>query len=275
MWLKQYYHFENWMSLWLLSVSIVFEGLLLIVYLALNKVRNTPEKNLMAFCTGLLICDVIGFTLTLIKSNINKLTSKIVALLLHFFSLTLCTWPCVIAFEVWLVLRYRNVKQGSHYSYLIYSVIAWEVPLTITLICLIVDLVSNGSLIHYGNHDYCWILLFHARLVVYIVPIIITNYGSFLVISITIIRTKRQKRREHKLLAKSDRINFSKMIIKLFLLFDSVEVIGLVQIPNAEDKGESELILNTIFRLFYDFLRSSRGALMFIVSVFSKVFEIY
>ena len=65
------------------------------------------------------------------------------------------------------------------------------------------------------------------------------------------------------------------MIIKLFLLFDSAEIIGLVQIPNAEDKGKSELILNTIFRLFYDFLRSSRGVLMFIVSVFSKVFEIY
>ena len=275
MWLKQYYHFENWMSLSLLSVSIVFEGLLLIVYLVWNKVRDTPEKNLMAFCIGLLICDVIGFTLTLIKSNINKLTCKIVALLLHFFSLTLCTWPCIIAYEVWLILRYRNVKQRSSYSYLIYSVIAWGLPLATTLICLIVDLVSNGSLIRYGNQEYCWIFPFHARLAVYIVPIIITNYGSFLVISITIIRTKRQKRREHKLLAKSDRINFSKMIIKLFLLFGTAEIIGLVQIPNPEEKGESELIFNTIFGLLYDFLRSSRGIFMFIISAFSKVFEIY
>ena len=275
MWLKQYYHFENWMSLSLLSVSIVFEGLLLIVYLVWNKVRDTPEKNLMAFCIGLLICDVIGFTLTLIKSNINKLTCKIVALLLHFFSLTLCTWPCIIAYEVWLILRYRNVKQRPSYSYLIYSVIAWGLPLATTLICLIVDLVSNGSLIRYGNQEYCWIFPFHARLAVYIVPIIITNYGSFLVISITIIRTKRQKRREHKLLAKSDRINFSKMIIKLFLLFGTAEIIGLVQIPNPEEKGESELIFNTIFGLLYDFLRSSRGIFMFIISAFSKVFEIY
>ena len=275
MWLKQYYHFENWLSISLLSVSIVFEVLLLVVYLALNKVRDTPEKNLMAFCTGLLICDVIGFTLTLIESNINKFTCKIVALLLHFFSLTLCTWPCIIAYEVWLILRYRNVKQGSSYSYSIYSVIAWGIPLTITLVCLIVDLVSNGSLIRYGNQDYCWIFPFHARLVVYIVPIIITNYGSFLVISITIIRTRREKRREHKLLAKSDRINFSKMIIKLFLLFGTAEIIGLVQIPNAEDKGESELIFNTIFGFLYDFLRSSRGIFIFIISAFSKVFEIY
>ena len=80
-------------------------------------------------------------------------------------------------------------------------------------------------------------------------------------ILLTIIRTKREKRREYKLLAKKDRINFSK--------------IGLVQIPSAEDKGKSELILNTIFGLFYHFLRSSRGVLMFIISAFSKVFEIY
>ena len=275
MWLKQYYHFENWLSLLLLSASIVFEGLLLIVYLAWNKVRDIPEKNLMSFCIGLLICDITGFTLPLTKSYINELTCKIVALLLHFFSLTLCTWPCIIAYEVWLILRYRNVTQRSSYSYLIYSVIAWGLPLTITLVCLTVDLVSNGSLIRYGNQDYCWVFPFYARLAVYIIPIIITNYGSFLVISITIIRTKREKRREQKLLAKSDRINFSKMIIKLFLLFGTAELIGLVQIPNAKDKGELELIFNTIFGLFYDFLRSSRGIFMFIISAFSKVFEIY
>ena len=64
-------------------------------------------------------------------------------------------------------------------------------------------------------------------------------------------------------------------VVKLFLLFGTAEIIGLVQIPNPEEKGESELIFNTIFGLLYDFLRSSRGIFMFIISAFSKVFEIY
>ena len=270
-WLKKYYYFEHLLSLILLSISIILELLLLIVYLTWKKVLNIPDKNLITLCVALLICDLIGLILPLTRNMVNGITCKIAAIILHFFSLALCTWPCVIAYEIWLILRSRNATHRSNYVYFQYSLIAWGTPLTITLICLIVDLVSNGSLINYGNQDYCWISPFYARLAVYIVPLTLMNYGSFLLVLIIVMVTKHEKRKIHNLLAKKDQLNFSKMIIKLFLLFGTAELIGLVQIPNSTEKGQ--LIFNIAFGLLHNFLRSA--SLMFILFASEKVFQKY
>ena len=88
-WLERYYYFENFMSITLLSISIVLELLSLIVYLVMKKTRNIPDKILIAFCVSLLICDVIAVTLTLIKESVNRALCKIAAVTLHFFSLAL------------------------------------------------------------------------------------------------------------------------------------------------------------------------------------------
>ena len=63
----------------------------------------------------------------------------------------------------------------------------------------------------YGAEDNCWISPLNARLVVYIVPSLCMNYGSFLLISTAIVKTKREKRKDHNDFAKKDRIKFSKM----------------------------------------------------------------
>ena len=65
------------------------------------------------------------------------------------------------------------------------------------------------------------------------------------------------------------------MAIKLFLLFGTAELIGLVQIPNEKEKGQSELIFNIIFGLPYNFLRSSRGIFMFTLFACKKILEKY
>ena len=74
------------------------------------------------------------------------------------------------------------------------------------------------------------------------------------------------------MLAKSDQICFSKMVIKL-CLFETAELIGLVQIPNIVKRAESEVIFNVIFGLVYNFLRSSRGIFMFVLFSYNRVFE--
>ena len=53
------------------------------------------------------------------------------------------------------------------------------------------------------------------------------------------------------------------MLIKLFLLLGTGELIGLAQIPNALQRGELELLVNVIIGLLYNLLRSSRGIFMF------------
>ena len=63
------------------------------------------------------------------------------------------------------------------------------------------------------------------------------------------------------------------MVIKLFLLFGTVELISLVQIPNAKQKGQSEVIFNITFGLTYNFSRSSRGIFMFTIFAGKKILE--
>ena len=118
-WLKQYYFLENSLSLTLLSISIILELLLLIVYLIWKKVRKVPEKNLIAFCISLLMSDITVSILSLMRKNINVELCKMLAVLLHFLSLALCTWPCIIAYELWAIRRSRNTRKGQNTLYLV------------------------------------------------------------------------------------------------------------------------------------------------------------
>ena len=74
---------------------------------------------------------------------------------------------------------------------------------------------------------------------VYIVPLSIMNFGSFFFVFIVTIQTKHEKKEEHNMLVKKDQLKFSKILMKLCLLFGIAELIGLVQIRNAEQKGQS------------------------------------
>ena len=62
-------------------------------------------------------------------------------------------------------------------------------------------------------------------------------------------------------------------MIKLCLLFGTAELIGLVQIPNAEQKGQSEVIFKVAFGLLYNFLRSSRGMFTFAIFGWNEICE--
>ena len=219
------------------------------------------------------VCDITGLILPLTRKTVHGITCKIVALLLHFFSLALCTWPCIVAYEVWLILRSRNVNHQSDYLYFRYSMVAWSIPCIVTSVCLTVDLVGNGSLIRYGNQNYCWIFPFHARLAVYVVPLTLMTCGNSFLISVIVITTRREKRTKHSLLAKNDKLKYHKMIIKLFLLFGTAELIGLVQIPNATQ--ENQVIVNVVFGLLHNLFRSSRGIFLFLIFGFNTIIKKY
>ena len=274
-WLEQYYLYETILSVTFLAISVILELVLLEVYVILKKTRNTAGKILISFCIALLVCDIIVLILSLIKNDLNWWPCRIVALILHFFSLALCTWPCIMTYDLWSILRCKRVKHDSNILYLRYSIVAWGFPFLVTAICVTVDILSNGLVVSYGNQNHCWISPFHARLVGYIVPFSFMNYGSFLVVFIVITQTKLEKRKKHSMLAKTDQLNLSKMTMKLCMLFGTAELIGLIQIPNARDKGQSEVVFNVIFGFIYNFLRSVRGIFMFALFAANVILEKY
>ena len=276
-WLKRYDYLEYIMSIALFCTSILLELLLLTVYFVMKKTKIIPDRILITFCIALLICDVAGMTQILIKrvQSVNRTLCKTVAPLLHFFSLALCTWTCIIAFEFWKIMRSTYTMKRQSFLYLHYSVIAWGVPLIVTSVCLSIDLISNGTLIRYGNQSYCWISPFRARLAAHTIPYFLLSFGSFLSIVIVTLQTKLEKRKTHNMLSKHDQVNFLKMAIKLILLFGTAELIALVHIPHAKQKGQSEMIFNIIFGFIYNFLRSSRGIFTFALFPGKKILEKY
>lgn len=103
---------------------------------------------------------------------------------------------------------------------------------------------------------------FHARWAVYIVSFLFMNIGRFLVIFIVIIE-KKYKRRNMCLFANTDQLHLSKMTITFSVLFGSAKLFGLVQIPNATDKVQSEVIFDIIFGFNYSSIWSIRGISLF------------
>ena len=268
-WLERYYYFENILSLSLLSFSISFEIVFLVIYIRFKKLQSVLGKNLIALCFSLLVCDIIGITLTL-SDVIKRLSCRIVAAVLHLFSLSLCTWTCVIAYDLWSTFQYNTIKIKVYNIYLRYSLLAWGVPVTVVLACSFLHVLSEEKYIAYGKDDYCWISPVGALLTTYLIPFSLMTLGSCIVILTAIIQTKRKKKKNDEILGKENQMNFSKMAFKLSLLLGTAELIGLIQIPNAKLKGQSALIFNIIFGFIYNLLRSSRGIFLFVTFLLTK-----
>ena len=273
--LLHYYYFENILSLFLLSISIILDLVSLTVYLSKKHLQNIPGKNLIALCFSIFICDSLAILLTLTRNNMSGILCRIVAVLLHFFSLALCTWPCVIAYDFWSIFRLKNTGYRRTKLYLRYSLFAWGAPFLAVSVCYLVDVLSKGTLIRYGKPNYRWISPLSARLAVYIVPFFLMTTGSFILIFWVISYNIRKKRKNHSMLAKKDQLKFGQMAIKLCFLLGTTELIGLIQITKAEEKGQAEVIFNIIFGFFYNFLRCSRGTFIFIFFTVKAISEAY
>ena len=262
-WLKQYNYFANILINIVLFFSITLELLFLVC--RRSQTKNIADKNLTTLSCTLLVCDITGFILSLAKEYITGMPCKLMAIWIHFFSLSLCTWISIIAYEIWSIFQSNKAVQRLNHLYLRYSVFAWGAPFLVTSVCITIDVLSKEPLITYGRQDHCWIYPLYARLVVYIVPFSVMNFGSSFIVLTSMLQRKDERKEIHKNVAKSGQINYSKLLMKLFLLFGTAELIGLIQIPNAVKRGKFEVIFDVTFEFLYNTLRSSRGIVMFLL----------
>ena len=143
-------------------------------------------------------CDIIGLLLTLTRNAMSSISCRIVTVSLHFFSLALCTWPCVIAYDFWSIFQSKHTSHGKFTLYLRYSLFAWDTPILAISVCVLLSALSGGILIGYGKLNHFWIWSFSARLFAYIVSFSIMTSGSFALIFKVISHTKREKKKESK-----------------------------------------------------------------------------
>ena len=139
------------------SLSILGSIAILLTYSIFHELRSLPSKILMNLATAFLVSDLL--ILLYGASSATPFTlngTAAMAILLHFFMLSRFSWMSLMAFESCRVFSLA-VKLQSDISnksktilLKVYLVIGWGLPLTITLITIIINYTTDG-LVLYGE----------------------------------------------------------------------------------------------------------------------------
>ena len=141
------------------SISIVGSIAILLTYTIFKQLRTLPSKILMnlaaAFLAGDLIILLYGVSASLSDTIPVEVTATI-AILLHFLFLSRFSWMSLMGFETCRVfnlavkLQSDISKKAKSILLAIYLIIGWGLPLTITVITIIVNYTTDG-LVLYGE----------------------------------------------------------------------------------------------------------------------------
>ena len=270
--LKDYWLIEEKISFSFLSLSISLEIVTFMINCLLKEFDNIPGKNLTGLCISIFACDIMVLIIALAK-HLLQTYCMIIAVLLHYFSLAICTWTVVITYDISIVLKRPLSIKGRKNPYLKYSVFGWGLPLLIISISVCIDLFGNKTFsfqVGYGKFNHCWISYFYARLAFYIVPFSLMTFGSFLAICDVIFKLKKETKTNMAIAGRKYELNLAKMTIRLCLILGVSELIGLVQIPDNKVISKQHEIFNVIFGSLYNLSRSLRGCFIFIVLLYGK-----
>ena len=262
---------EKKLSVCFLFLSILLEIITLLTYLLFRELRTIPGKNLMALVVALIGCDIIILALFFTKA-INENLCSIIAVLLHFQSLSVSTWSIVIAFDLWITFSHTFRVERSKTVLMNYNIIGWGLPAAFVLVCLTVDIVVRGEtpLIGYGGSEHCWITSVYARLIVYIGPFSLITLTSFLIVSLVMIKLKQSYKSTARMINKKQPINYTKMAMKLCLVLGASELIGLIQVPKQNVNSETLKAFNESLGLLYNVVRTLRGTFIFFIFICNK-----
>ena len=271
MWMEEFSTFEKTLSVCLLCLSILLEVATLLVHFLSKQLKNIPGKNLAALLSSLLGCDIVILTLVCF-GNINDISCYLISVLLHFLSLSLCTWAGVIAADLLMTFGSQSMIAKSDTLYFRYSLFAWGVPMVVVITCFALDSLVNDKsiIIGYGKSRQCWISSFFARLIVYIIPFSLVTFGSFFVTCIVIYKINEKSKKNNAVTGKKKQLNIAHMALKLCFILGASELIGLIQIPKKNVTSEMHVAFNAAFGMLYNLVRSSRGIFIFITFIYTN-----
>ncbi|XP_065214407.1 uncharacterized protein LOC135841395 [Planococcus citri] len=244
---------NSFLSNVLLTVSVFFLALYIIMYNNVSKLRYPFSRVILCYSVTLLVACLIFLTANWVSS------CKVMAALLHYLFLSCFTWLMVASFECWRTVtsstRIRNNKEHSWIRFSIYCIIGWILPTSIVSVAIYFELSPIQSIPctlkpGYGRLNQCFIAqslpsyyFFHYPSAI----MFLVNIYFFIHISVYVFCNSSVHR------------NFS-IFAKLALVTGIPWTIGtLVTLTDAQ-----------ILRLIYVILNSSQGIFIFFVFAYDK-----
>lgn len=253
-----------------ISITGTSVSLLCYVYTILlftvRKEMNTVASMTIKTLSGTLLTADTAFLIA-IHLVYKKVACKLIAIILHWALLSVQTWTAVTAFDILSKFRPVTLKQGKSNSrcFLEYCMSAYALP---SLILVVAVTLNETKVYHigYGESNTCFIHNFDAKFYFYIIPFSITFIPTVIFCLFTIRFLSKQESKLRGWLKGSGRskINLISVALKLSLILGMTEVVGIIQIKKPS-LYEYEWIINSMFAVLYNILRSFKGVILFFV----------
>ncbi|XP_037782218.1 uncharacterized protein LOC119578707 isoform X3 [Penaeus monodon] len=163
---------HQYLTLVVLSVSLVALALHIAIYMLVPRHRNLPGKNLFSLSCCLFVAHVLFLTGTR-ETGVHGLC-VFLSCSLHYFWLASFCWMNVMSVDVCRTFSsqlYRGDSDGGR-TYLLYSLYAWTVPALVVSLALLLDWVD---LLPDYRPEYatrlCWINNRHGLALFFLLPV--------------------------------------------------------------------------------------------------------
>lgn len=188
------YNVQNYLTYICVSLSLVCLFLKVIVYVFFKVSRSFSTK-----CTLCLSGTLFWSQLLFLLGNSfdePKWVCVTFAVVLHFGFLSTFFWTSVLSFDIWKTVVAVQATTSKRSGFLLYSLIAWGVPLLIVASCLAVNWGAPDFILspRYGRFG-CWIGNHWSQLAFFLLPmmvLLLLDIGLYIHIVVKIRRTSKR-----------------------------------------------------------------------------------
>ena len=222
------------------SLSILGSIAILLTYSIFRELRSLPSKILMNLATAFLVSDLL--ILLYGASSASPFTlegTATMAILLHFFMLSRFSWMSLMAFESCRVfglavkLQSDISKKSKTILLMVYLVIGWGLPFTITLITIIINYATDGLVLYgetsNGTVGPPWINHPPSAAVAFLAPIVLAllfNAAAFIASSVLLCKAAFSEKRSGS--KNGANLRYFRVIVALFSVMGLTWLFGFL-----------------------------------------------
>ncbi|KAL1441598.1 hypothetical protein MTO96_008558 [Rhipicephalus appendiculatus] len=150
------YNVQNYLTLICIGLSLACLFLKVVVYVFFKTSRSFSTR-----CTLCLSCTLFWSHLSFLLANsfdVHTVVCVVFAIVLHYGFLSTFFWTSLLSFDIWKHVASARISTSKRSGFLLYSVIAWGVPLLIVGTSVAINWAAPDFVLspRYGRFG-CWI----------------------------------------------------------------------------------------------------------------------